>query len=260
MIVFARNPKALAEGKPVPHILNSAYNDLLDFLGPEFQPLWCSSDDTKGEEDRKSYFSNEAFINNTMVFSYQSIGLMQQGIHRPYFARILQQCADRGAVTLLDVGSGAGQLGLAFHALGFHVSLADVLSRSMLFAEWRLRKHGLDTIPIFELDQNANWFPPVPPHQIVTCFDVLEHLEPAVQKRLLAWMGEIGGLVFANLIIDDSHPGMHLPIDVDDLVAHVQKKWQAELSDYYPGKDNKPRQHLLIYGSGVSYPDVTPTE
>ena len=226
--------------------------ELLDFNPASFRIDWCSSSDTKGEIEATKYQNDNEFFARSLLFCYQSIGLIVQGMHRPYIARLLSMTADMGYVSILDFGSGGGQLGLALHALGFRVSFGDLASESIKFVEWRLRKRGLN-LPVYVLNTTPGVG--IPHQNIVTCFDVLEHLDPGAQIEVLDLIGEIGDMVMVNFVIDSGHPRLHRPIDVAGLVGHVKAKWPCELSDWYPDKDGKPRQHLLLYGSGLRKAD-----
>ena len=161
--------------------IHQSFWELLEYDPQGFRIEWCSSRDEKGNEEAAKYKDEYEFARDTMIYCYQGIGLMGQGIHRPYIARLLAMTADKLGVSVLDVGSGSGQLALALHELGYTVSMADLWGQSIRFAAWRFRRRGIE-IPIYIL----NSAPPVqiPSHNIVTCFDVLEHLAPDDQKSL----------------------------------------------------------------------------
>ena len=219
------------------------YLELLEFYGPEFRLDWCDADDGKGTQDANSdkYKDNEDFIRNTRVFVYQSIGLMVQGIHRPYIAKLLELTADQPA-SIIEVGAGGGQLGLALHTFGYKVSFADLYSQSFNFLTWRLHKRGLE-LPVYCLDFASV---EIPQHDVAICFDVMEHCEPDEQLRLLHRLADMGKSVMVNLIADDAHAGLHFPVDFDKITSHCEEHWTTWWKNYYDG-----RQRLLIYGDGV---------
>lgn len=233
---------------PSDRYIHPDFWELLEYDPEGFRPDWCSAGDEKGEKDAANYKDAFEFSQKTKVFCYQSIGLMAQGVHRPYIARILQNTADYGALSLIDVGAGGGQLALAFHSLGFKVSLADIWGESVRFATWRLRRRGL-RLPVYLL----NTVPGVeiPHHQLATCFDVLEHLTPEEQGTMLQFLGEIADIVYVNAVHDAGHPHLHFPVDVEAHTARLRKHWTVDVSAWYPDAAGKPKQHLLVYGDGV---------
>lgn len=228
------------------------FMELSDYLGPQFNYNWCNASDEKGHEDANSgkYKNNDEFVRNTHIFCYQSIGLMIQGIHRPYIAKILELTADEGPVTLIEIGAGGGQLGLAFHTLGFDVSFADLHSFSQQFLLWRLRQRKLN-LPVYTLDMADV---EIPKHDVAVCFDVMEHCDSEEQFRLMHRCAEMGNSVFMNLIRGDGSElgGLHFAVDIDKLTAYAVAHWKTAWLDYYPDTGGVYRQRLLIYGNGVS--------
>src|SRR3990167_9698304 len=106
--------------------LHPDFYELAEYLGPQMRFEWCDAQDIKGHNEAGRDKTNEDFVRQTHVFLYQNIGLMEQGIHRPYIAHLLGLAADLGPSTVLEAGPAAGQLGLALHTLGFAVSFADI--------------------------------------------------------------------------------------------------------------------------------------
>lgn len=227
--------------------------ELQEYLGPLFKLDWCDARDDKAEtEALLSTDDNDTFMRSTMVFAYQNIGLMTRGIHRPYLAKLLEYTAEQYGVTILDVGAGGGQIGLALHTLGYKVSFADIYSQSMFFLLWRLRQKKLD-LPVYCLDFDGAYNQEIPRHNICVCFDVLEHLPRDEQTKLLEKMGDKWGeAIFVNLVRDSKHPGIHGDVNFDFLTNFVSQRWTTTYSDHYPEPGNgTPRQRLLIYGTAV---------
>lgn len=225
--------------------LHPDYYELAEFFGPDMRWDWLGSDDKKGEADSARFVNNDDFIRRTHVFCYQNLGLMTQGIHRPYIARMLNMAADHGQSKFIDVGAGGGQLGLAMHTLGFQVSFADIQSVSLMYLVWRLHKRRL-ALPVYNLDSDTQ----IQRQHMAACFDVLEHLTEPEQDALLDRLDTIAEVVLVNLVHGDGTelPGLHYKLDPDRIKARVGK----HLSEgFYPDAGGKPRQTLLIYGERV---------
>ena len=219
--------------------------ELQRYLGPQFNLNWCNASDTKGKEDANSgrYTGNENFIRNTMVFCYQDIGLATQHIHNPYIAKLLE-CTSDMQCSILDYGAGGGQIGLALHTLGYRVSFADLYSQSLMFLIWRLQERKLD-LPVFMISDDAI----IPHHDMVVCFDVIEHCNPDTQMTVIHKTAELGSSVFMNLIrgSGDELSGLHFEVDIDKITDYISANWKCWWKDYYDG-----RQRLLIFGDGVN--------
>ncbi len=232
--------------------IHEDFYELLRYLGPAFNIAWCNASDKKGQDDASSgrYKTNEEFIRNTLIFAYQSIGLMTYGIHRPYIAKLLELTANKFPLTILEYGAGGGQLGLALHTLGYVVSFADMNSQSLNFLMWRLRERRLN-LPVYILDTpNLE----IPRHDVCTCFDVIEHCDPDTQLSIIHKCAEIGETVFMNLIRGNGTEldKLHFAVDVDKITEYVFANWPAWYQDYWLDDDGVFRQRLLIYGDGVA--------
>ena len=241
---------------PPGHFYHDDYNELLDYFRYAFNLGWCNSNDDKADKDRNRddapYANDPDFDQRTFIYTYQSIGLTVQGIHRPYIARILHHTADQGPVKVIDIGSGGGQTGLALHTLGFDVSFADIYSESAKFLAWRLYQRRLNR-PIYLLNLSDT---EIPFHDVVTCFDVMEHLNPAVQLDTIDKCASVGNNVFMNLIRTDLGGGgiknVHKNVSVEQLTDYIYSKWPSmSYEDFYPNDDGIYRQRLVVYGSGV---------
>jgi hypothetical protein len=228
--------------------MHPSFCELADYLGPYFDLTWCVSDEDKAVEDRASFDgSDKEWTRRTLIFAYQNIALSTQGIHRPYLARLLNSTGDRYGLRVLDYGAGGGQMGLALHFLGYRVSFADIYGQSLTWLCYRLRALKLD-LPVYPIDEPTL---EIPHQHIALCFDVLEHLEPEVQKQTLERLGKLADIVFVNLIrdTDDSHKGIHQALDFQELTDFVASKWKCIVEDFYPDEEGKARQRLLMYGN-----------
>lgn len=217
----------------------------------DFRIDWCDARDQKGHEEAQRYASPDDFFRDTLVFCYQNIGLLGQGIHRPYLANLLAQSADKGRLTVLDYGAGGGAIGLALHALGYQVSFADVAGKSLAFLRWRLKRRGL-RLPVYNLSLPEDT-ERIPWHDAVVCFDVIEHLRPKQQRELLTRLGQIGGVSFVNLIRGDGTEldGLHFEVNAEELTDYISLKYPCVWKDYYPDAAGVFRQRLLMFGMSV---------
>ena len=233
---------------PPANWIHPDFFELQRYLGPEFNPGWCNASDKKGKDDANSgkYKNNDDFIRNSLVMTYQSIGLMTQGIHRPYLAKLIECTADMPC-SILDYGSGGGQVGLALHTLGYRVSFADLYSQSLMFLVWRLQERKLD-LPVFAISDEMV----IPHHDMVVCFDVIEHCDPDMQMTVIHKTADLGSSVFMNLIrgSGDEIPGLHFEVNIDKITDYVSANWKCWWKDYYGD-----RQRLLIFGDGM---DIIP--
>ena len=229
------------------------FYELQRYLGISFNLNWCNALDKKGEEEANSdkYTDSDEFSRRTLVYCYQNIGLQFAGIHRAYIAKILENSAGRGPLTLIDVGAGGGQVGLAFHTLGFNVSFADIYGQSLLWLLWRLKERRLE-LPVYVLDEPFE--EKVPKSDVAICFDVIEHIKPEEQTKFLSRLANMGNAVFVNLIRGDGTelPGLHSAVDADYLTEYCLEHWPCWAKDYYPNDEGVFRQRLLIYGAGVT--------
>ena len=226
--------------------LHPSFMELQDYLGPAFKPNWCEPGEEKARDDRAAFKgTDEEWTAETHIFAYQNIALAVMGIHRPYIAKLLEQSGDRWGLSVLDYGAGGGQVGIGLHYLGYKVSFADIPSASLMWLMWRLRKLRLD-LPVYAIHPDIE----IPHHDAVLCFDVLEHLPETTRESILIRLGEIGSIVLVNLVRDEEGTeGVHHALDFEAVTAFVRSRYPMCAEDFYPGKDGKPRQRLLIYGN-----------
>lgn len=85
-------------------------------------------------------------------------------------------CADlasrRDGREFLDFGSGIGSNAIVFGLAGFRVTLADIADPLREFAKWRCRRRGIDVRAVDLKHESL----PRNRYDVVTCFDVLEHV------------------------------------------------------------------------------------
>jgi SAM-dependent methyltransferase len=115
------------------------------------------------------------------------------------------------AQTYLDFGAGVGTGALLFKQAGFRVTLADVSTALLDFSQWRFHIRGLDAA-FLDLETVAL---PSDAFDMVTCFDVLEHVpDPLVTLLRIRQSLKPGGLLALRISYaqDHDHP-MHIAHD-----------------------------------------------
>ncbi len=93
----------------------------------------------------------------------------------------------------LDYGSGIGSNALVFGLAGFNVTLADVADPLRNFARWRCERRGI-AVRTIDLKHDA---PEPRRYDVITCFDVLEHVpDPMAALRSIRDALRPGGIFF----------------------------------------------------------------
>jgi 2-polyprenyl-3-methyl-5-hydroxy-6-metoxy-1,4-benzoquinol methylase len=95
----------------------------------------------------------------------------------------------------LDFGSGIGSNAIVFGLAGFRVTLADIADPLRNFAKWRCERRGIDVRTI-DLKRASL---PRAVYDVVTCFDVLEHVPaPLTAVRQIRDSMRAGGILFLH--------------------------------------------------------------
>jgi 2-polyprenyl-3-methyl-5-hydroxy-6-metoxy-1,4-benzoquinol methylase len=95
--------------------------------------------------------------------------------------------------TFLDFGSGIGSNALVFGLAGFRVTLADIADPLRNFARWRCERRG---ISVQTIDLKYETLEPAR-YDVMTCFDVLEHVpDPLGAVRTMRDALRVGGVFF----------------------------------------------------------------
>jgi 2-polyprenyl-3-methyl-5-hydroxy-6-metoxy-1,4-benzoquinol methylase len=154
-------------------------------------------------------------------------------IHRRSF--ICSELASRRwGRDFLDYGSGIGSNAIVFGLAGFHVTLADIADPLLGFARWRCERRGLKVSTI-DLKRRR---PDRDRYDVVTCFDVLEHVpKPLRAVRHIRAAVRPGGLffVFAPFGHDPVRP-MHVVHD-SSVFSHMRSlgfELRQDWADAFP--------------------------
>jgi 2-polyprenyl-3-methyl-5-hydroxy-6-metoxy-1,4-benzoquinol methylase len=147
-------------------------------------------------------------------------------------------CADIAAQgngrACLDYGSGIGSDAIAFAAVGFDVTLADVSAPLLAFAKWRCERRGFK-VRAMDLKRDA-----LPRHRFnaVVCFDVLEHIHRPLRTldRIHDAMAP-GGLLFVHAPFgEDPDRPMHV-VHTDVVTPRMRSvgfTWRGDLETGFP--------------------------
>jgi 2-polyprenyl-3-methyl-5-hydroxy-6-metoxy-1,4-benzoquinol methylase len=159
-------------------------------------------------------------------------------------------CADLASTQpgrdFLDYGSGIGSNALVFGLAGFRVTLADVADPLRNFARWRCERRG---IPVRTLDLKRETLEAAA-YDVITCFDVLEHVpEPLEAVRRMRDGLRIGGVFFlyAPFGFDPVRP-MHVVHDdpvsgrVRALGFDVKPEWEQQ----FPAHVLPPQSYVRV--------------
>jgi len=125
----------------------------------------------------------------------------------PHAARVAKQ---RGLRTALDFGSGIGTGTLCLLDSGCEVDCADIANELLMFVKHRVERRGRR---VGVIDLSAGQVPAQGAYDLITCFDVLEHV-PDQRAKLLELQSYLrpGGHLVVNLMHNSSDPGrpMHV--------------------------------------------------
>jgi 2-polyprenyl-3-methyl-5-hydroxy-6-metoxy-1,4-benzoquinol methylase len=108
----------------------------------------------------------------------------------------------------LDFGSGVGSTGILFARNGFDVTLADISSKMLKFAEWRFMMRGLSGTFIDLKEENL----PREEYDFITAIDVFEHVSDLKKTiQMVSSALKLGGILFLEATYGrDSERPMHI--------------------------------------------------
>ena len=230
--------------------LHPLWLELAVYLGKQFRPEWCTAKDTLVQEERQRYPSAEAFYRDSDIYLYHLIGYWLEGFKRPAHAWLLSSTGNM-RTSVLDYGCGIGCDGIWLLDAGYEVSFADMPGKSLDFLRWRLAQRMYLKPRVYELPLPGA----MPPHDIVWCTDVIEHLPPEEHEAFIEYLATLGNFVIMNLV-DDKHTDgqVHFPVDVGELTVFIQRRWSAGYAghkDYYLQNDGS-KVRIVTFGTGLS--------
>ena len=159
-------------------------------------------------------------------------------------------CADLASTLpgrdFLDYGSGIGSNAIVFGLAGFRVTLADVADPLRNFARWRCERRG---IPVRTIDLKRETLD-ASDYDVITCFDVLEHVPaPLEAVRRIRDGLRIGGVFFlyAPFGFDPVRP-MHVVHDdpVSGKVRALGFALRPEWENAFPAHVFPPQSYVRV--------------
>jgi len=116
----------------------------------------------------KHYRESELYI---FTLSHYQTLLVERGTYA-WFQNLIKRC---GWKTMLDYGGGIGEYSIIAAKMGMDVDFLEVKgSKTMKYAEWKFKRHGISPRILFEnhkIDKN---------YDFIVIMDVLEHVENPV--------------------------------------------------------------------------------
>lgn len=148
------------------------------------------------------------FYNRNTSEAFELLDFHVNGEAGYNYVAALEMAASRPGRQYLDWGSGIGSGAILFASHGFDVTLADISTSLLRFAAWRLARRGLHAECIDLKQQRL----PEDRFDIVTAFDVLEHLQRPIDavKDIRRSLVHGGLFCFNTPFHDDPDRPMHI--------------------------------------------------
>jgi 2-polyprenyl-3-methyl-5-hydroxy-6-metoxy-1,4-benzoquinol methylase len=184
-------------GEPKEQVL-----DKMESGAQDFRQLWLRSDIDPSDSARVTTFYREQFVEAYELANWHSGRTFAE--FPLNYARTALFARRKGLRRALDFGSGIGTGSLALAAAGCDVHSADIATELLRFVSFRMERRGFTSRPI---DLNTAERPLKRHYDIITCFDVLEHVPDQVEKLIeLQSYLRFGGFLMVNLFSDSTDP------------------------------------------------------
>jgi 2-polyprenyl-3-methyl-5-hydroxy-6-metoxy-1,4-benzoquinol methylase len=134
----------------------------------------------------------------------------------------------------LDYGSGIGTGALLFERHGFKVTLCDISTPLLAFAQWRFKQRKRHAAFV-DLKQEE----PQSQYDLITCFEVLEHVKDplGLLRKLHRRLKPNGILVVSAPFWEEEEHPMHIVHDI-----HLTKKFRGQGFDMEWNLKNQVRK------------------
>lgn len=181
----------------------------------DFRQLWESTSVNPSDPAAVEQFYRTQFVEAYELANWHS-GRGKGGVPLRY-AWATEFARTRGLKRVLDFGSGIGTGSLCFASAGCEVDAADIATELLRFTDFRFRERGyrLNAVNLSDGEKPRNGY-----FDLITCFDVLEHVPDQVAKlRELSSYLRQGGYLLANFFVDSSDKDrpMHISSAADPL-------------------------------------------
>ncbi len=135
---------------------------------------------------------------------------------------------------ILDFGAGSGSPAIMLAREGFDVTIADLKSKTLDFAEYRFKTNK---VPYKVWHTDLEDMPPDEKYDVILCFDVLEHLPKHIMKEYVNKLVKLkhkNTKIIANVTFGktDSHP-MHFNVDgeTNDILKKLMDEFDEKKED-----------------------------
>lgn len=170
---------------------------------------WNEKSPKTDEEVKKFYKETKNYV--------YDLGYWHFGDRRQFDVELVTSCKEIfKPKKILDFGAGIGQNAYMLAREGFDVTVADLDSYTLDFAEWRFKKHNVPA-KFWKVDKEDI----EEKFDLILCFDVLEHLsedefKKVVEKLISLKAENCKVLVTTAFGKTDAHP-MHFDVDEEKM-------------------------------------------
>jgi 2-polyprenyl-3-methyl-5-hydroxy-6-metoxy-1,4-benzoquinol methylase len=174
----------------------------------DFNDLWHQTKPSADDENSLTAFYRDQFIEAYELANWHCG--RTKGTPPLHYPRAALLAKEWGLRRVLDFGSGIGTGSVALASVGCEVHSADIARRLLDFVDFRLKARGF--VPHL-IDLAAGEKPRRSYYDLITCFDVLEHVPDQLAKvrELITYLAP-GGYLLVNFFRDaitDEH-AMHV--------------------------------------------------
>lgn len=212
--------------------------ELRQYLGDSFDEEMLAHHKEAIALERQTSNDESTFYRTSQVYLYELTMFGRWQVKTPYLMDVMR--LQPAPARVLDYGSGIGTDGLRMQHLGYDVAFADFDNPCSRYLRWRLARRGIEA-PVYDVEQEVPGG-----HDVVLCFDVIEHVEDP--WGFLARLESLGSLVVVNLLEpepEDDPNDLHRPLPIKAIVDHAASRGLVRYRLYHG------RSHLLAYrGTG----------
>lgn len=154
--------------------------------------------------DQKKKRDIENWFKDTAKYIFELVEVQSQPAKKKIAAQVLNFCKNYNVKKILDYGCGIGEEAIKAARAGFNVAVADLPSKTLDFANWRFKKHGVK-VRVIEV---RNQKPLKEKYNAIFCFEVLQHLfkPEIIAKHLISHLKNKGLLFVTTRFHNPSYP------------------------------------------------------